>query len=194
MPSQKLNLPSPASQPMSLKIISGSLRGKTLTTPSHSLRPTSSKVRGAIFNSIAPYLEEAAFLDLCAGSGAMGFEALSRGSKHATFVDSHPSAIAALKKNVASLDLAEQTTIVRSDAYTFLSKTTKIFDIIFVDPPYDSNLGARLIEQIDQGNFLTPCALVLLESPKPLPTTSHLKLKKEKIYGNTSVYILTNES
>lgn len=150
-------------------------------------------MRAALFNICAHEIEGASFLDLCAGSGAVGFEALSRGAAHVTFVDSHPSAISAIRKNAEALGVAEQTTILRRPAQKALTQLKDSFDIIFVDPPYDSPIAPALIEALDQKNLLSEGGLLFFESPHSPPKTKYIKLKNKKEYGNTSLHIFTRE-
>lgn len=142
-------------------------------------------------------IEGAHFLDLCSGSGAMAFEAISHGASHATCVDSHPAAIKAIHQNAKELKVTDQITVIRSDALKAIGRLKGPFDIIFIDPPYESTIAHALIEAIDQkepsNHFFNPDALIILENPLPPPTTTRLHLKKKKSYGNTFLYIFKGE-
>ncbi len=131
---------------MSLKILGGRLRGKTLVTPNvETTRPTLAILRKAVFDIVQMQIEEAHVLDLYAGSGAIGFEALSRGAVAATFVETNPRAFGCIKKNMQALGVEKESTLVSYDAPLFLKKLSKAkasFDLIYVDPPYA--LGTRL--------------------------------------------------
>lgn len=122
-----------------MRIIAGTYRGRNLKSPPDGkTRPTSDRLRETLFNILNPQIDEdTVFLDLCAGSGAVGIEALSRGAKHATFVDISRKACALIEENLDALKVPEeQTTVVMSDAEKFLSKSEQSFDIIYFDPPY----------------------------------------------------------
>jgi 16S rRNA (guanine966-N2)-methyltransferase len=131
---------------MSLKILGGRFRGRILVTPNiETTRPTLAILRKAVFDILQTQIEDAHVLDLYAGSGAMGFEALSRGAAAATFVETNTRAFSCIKKNVETLGVEKESTLVSYDALLFLKKLGKekiSFDLIYVDPPYA--LGARL--------------------------------------------------
>jgi 16S rRNA (guanine966-N2)-methyltransferase len=133
-----------------LRIIAGKYRGRNLKSPpSLDTRPTSDRLRETLFNVIAPRIEDARFLDLCAGSGAIGIEALSRGAAHVTFVDRSRKMCGLIESN---LDLCrvpeEQTEVILAEAASFLRqaavRNSGPWDLIFFDPPYKSNYGALL--------------------------------------------------
>ena len=128
-----------------MRIIAGTYRGRNLKSPpSLQVRPTSDRLRETLFNVIAPRIQSTRFLDLCAGSGAVGIEALSRGAAHSTFVDRSRTITALIKAN---LDLCrvpeEQTKVVQGEAAEFIreaiSRESKPWDIVFFDPPYASD-------------------------------------------------------
>jgi 16S rRNA (guanine966-N2)-methyltransferase len=123
-----------------LKIIGGTYRNRLLKAPkSDTTRPTLAVLRKAVFDILQPTIAEATFLDLFAGSGLMGLEALSRGAAHATFVEHHPTALRAIKENISMLKVQDQCAILALDAQralrTFAKKKYQ-FDIIYMDPPY----------------------------------------------------------
>lgn len=125
-----------------MRIIAGKYRGRKLKSPpSLKTRPTSDRLRETLFNILAPRIEGARFLDLCAGSGAVGIEALSRGAAHATFVDRSRKMYALIETNLDLLNVADdETEVVSREALEFLSRSVKKeaepFDVIFFDPPY----------------------------------------------------------
>lgn len=129
---------------MSLHIIAGFLKNRSLFTPkSQQTRPTSSRLRGTFFNICQHCIEEADFLDLFAGSGAMGIEALSRGAKSSTFVDNHKEATHCIVKNVQNLNIKEKSVIIHGDVLEVVrrfSESRKQFDLIYADPPYGKML------------------------------------------------------
>lgn len=126
---------------MSLRIIGGAFKGRSLKTPKVSTtRPTQGMLREAVFNICQNVIEGARFLDLFAGSGAMGIEAISRGAGQATFVEQNRQAIACIKENIAAFEIEGQTQIIALDAVRALHSLAKQgskFDLVYVDPPYD---------------------------------------------------------
>ena len=123
-----------------MRIVAGKYRGRTLTEFSgDDIRPTSDKVRESLFNIIQNKTPNSVFLDLYAGTGAMGIEALSRYAKSVTFNDMSKSSLMVLKKNLEKLKVDDEFEVSNCDAVRFLSLTNKKFDIIFIDPPYKSD-------------------------------------------------------
>src|SRR5438093_6584981 len=133
-----------------MRIIAGKYRGRRLKSPpSLQTRPTSDRLRETLFNILAPRIEGARFLDLCAGSGAVGIEALSRGAAHVTFVDQSGKMCALIEANLEALNVDEdEIDVVSVEAAEFLrrraSKTTEPFDVIFFDPPYRDDYDSVL--------------------------------------------------
>ncbi len=125
------------SGPSQVRIIGGQWRGRKLSFDGgHDLRPTLGRTRETLFNWLRPRIRGARILDLFAGSGALGFEALSQGAAHATFVETNGRTIAALKTNAANLNIEERCTIIQTDALRFLQRMTEPVDIVFLDPPF----------------------------------------------------------
>ncbi len=133
-----------------MRIIAGKYRGRKLKSPpSLQTRPTSDRLRETLFNILAPKIGGARFLDLCAGSGAIGIEALSRGAAHVTFVDRSRKMYALIETNLKTLDASDdESEVVSKEALEFLRKHTKseagAFDIVFFDPPYAMDYEAVL--------------------------------------------------
>lgn len=124
-----------------MRIITGSLRGRKLETLSgENTRPTSDRVKEGLFSAIQFQIEGRAVLDLFAGSGQLGLEALSRGAKEAVFVDESRSAVKIIEKNIASCSMQALAKVVCSDYGAFFTRNTKRFDLAFLDPPYQSGL------------------------------------------------------
>lgn len=120
-----------------MRIITGSRRGKKLKTlEGNAVRPTPDHVKESLFNILQFDIEGRAFLDLFAGSGQIGLEALSRGADHAVFVDSSRASCAVVQDNIKTADFAAQARVVNSDYASFLMRSTERFDIAFLDPPY----------------------------------------------------------
>jgi 16S rRNA (guanine966-N2)-methyltransferase len=171
-----------------LRIVAGTLGGRRLKAPpGRGTRPTSDRVREALF-SILGDLEQARVLDLFAGSGALGIEALSRGASSAVFVDSDPRAIAAIRANLDSLGIEAQTH--ERPALAYLNNASDgPFDLVFLDPPYSSasELAGPLSERLPP--VLTDSARIVSESDKRHPLHLTLPLLDERVYGDTRIAI-----
>jgi 16S rRNA (guanine966-N2)-methyltransferase len=128
------------------RIVSGAWRGRRLAVPQDAaVRPTAERVREAWLSILAPRLSGARVLDLFAGSGALGLEALSRGAAHATFVESRAASLTALRANVAMLDAADRVTVTRADALRFVGELgSEAFDIALADPPFMSDFAKQV--------------------------------------------------
>lgn len=175
-----------------LRIIGGAFKSRLLKTPkSQQTRPTSSLVRKAFFDICRNEVVDARFLDLYAGSGAMGIEALSRGASHATFVDFHKQAIQCLKENIKMLQLEEQSTILMKDALTALKALKNrgaLFDLIYIDPPYDQD-PFPILQFLDENPLLAEAGFLFFEeqSPSKIPIEQlqNLKWIQERKFGTT---------
>ena len=170
-----------------MRVIAGTLKGRRLQAPKgDATRPTSDRVREALFSILGDVVQDAAVLDLFAGTGALGIEALSRGAASAQFVDSATPAIEVLQRNLQGLDGAE---VVRRDARAALETARaagRQYDLVFVDPPYKAapRLGAELGESI--AAVLAADGLVVTESDRRTPIElSTLRLTDERRYGDT---------
>ena len=149
-----------------LRIVGGKYRSRVLTGFENiGVRPTSDMARESLFNILQTRIYGSVFLDLFAGSGAVGIEALSRGAKKVVFNDSSRQSISVIKKNLEKLKVSEDYSVVNFDAVTFLARTDIKFDIIYIDPPYDSGLGEDAVKS--SKNALAEGGLVVLESEKP---------------------------
>ena len=174
-----------------MRIIAGACKGTIIAAPrGRCTRPTADKVRGAIFNILGD-VSGMAVLDLFAGSGALGLEALSRGAAQATLVDNGASAIATIHKNITKLKL-ENAHAARRDYLAFLkhaAKKQERFDLIFVDPPYRMH---RVVEP-ELGRWLprvaAPGGMVIVESDSREEVSLPLELVTEKVYGDTRIRI-----
>ena len=155
-----------------MRIIAGKYRGRRLKSPpSDRTRPTSDRLRETLFNVLAPRIEDARFLDLCAGTGAIGLEALSRGAQHVTFVDQSRQSCALIETNVSALSVPRSDfEIENADAFDFLRKRKSgetPCDLIFFDPPYSADYG-RLLNHIGEhaDQLLAAGAIVVVEHRK----------------------------
>lgn len=174
-----------------IRITGGINRSRLLETPNVSTtKPTMDKVRAGVFSALGPAVEGANVLDLFAGSGSYGFEALSRGAARATFVDSSFVAVDTIKKNAAKLN-QENVTIIQGDVLTFLEQNLQEFSIIFVDPPYKLDVYEDVVKTLIRRNILSSNAIIVLESERELNIDESLfgKVKLYK-YGLAKVYIL----
>lgn len=174
-----------------IRITGGENRSRLLETPNTTLtKPTMDKVRAAVFSALGDAINHARVLDLFAGSGSYGFEALSRGAKEVTFVDSSFEAIKAIKKNAANLN-KENVDILNSDVLAFLSQNSQEFDIVFVDPPYKLDVYENVVETLIRRNILSSGGIIVLESERELNIDeSMFKSVRFYKYGLAKVYIL----
>jgi 16S rRNA (guanine(966)-N(2))-methyltransferase RsmD len=174
-----------------MRVIAGRWGGRRLQAPpGDATRPTSDRVREALFSVLGASVEGARVLDLFAGSGALGIEALSRGAAEATFVDSGNAAIAALRANLEALGAEAETR--RQDARRFLSGASaaaRQYDLVFLDPPYRhaGRLGGELSDMLPA--VLAPGATVVTESDRRSPLDLELPLHDERRYGDTLIRI-----
>lgn len=178
-----------------MRIVGGRCRGRVLSSfKGMSIRPTSDKVREAVFNILPRDFPFKKVLDLFAGTGALGIEALSRGSEEAVFIDSDPRATELVRKNLASCGLLEAASVYRRDslsAIRFLSERGKGFDLIFIDPPYASALAEETLKAVDAAGLLNEGGTVVAETSRRNPIevkTANLVLLDERRYGDTLIY------
>lgn len=171
-----------------LRIIGGQYRSRKLSFPDvEGLRPTGDRIRETLFNWLAPAIEGARCLDLFAGSGALGFEALSRGAKHVILVEQSPEACDHLRKNLGLLNAQAQADILCTDSQHALQTITEPFDIIFLDPPFASGQLTSICAKLEERGLLTPGGLVYLEEAKSSPTTvlpARWQLHRDKTSGH----------
>jgi 16S rRNA (guanine966-N2)-methyltransferase len=168
-----------------VRVVAGRFKGRTLHAPAGmSTRPTSDKVREAVF-SVLGDIEDADVLDLFAGSGALGIEALSRGASTALFVDSDPKAVAAIRRNLDGVGV--EAPVQKRDALRYLTSADGRFEVVFIDPPYSSapRLGEPLSRLLPA--VLSQNALIVTESDKRAPLELELPLEFERDYGDTRI-------
>lgn len=150
-----------------MRIASGKYRGMEIETPRGSkTRPTGGRLKKSLFDILAPSLPGARVLDLFAGAGALGLEALSRGAAHVTFVERNRGASETIRKNVERLGLGEQVELLRREARSALGllvEREETFDVVLIDPPYRSEMHASLLQRIGSMSLVSPGGLVILE-------------------------------
>lgn len=182
-----------------MRIIAGELRGRTLLSPKDTaIRPTSDRAREALFNMLQHGdhpLEGARFLDLFAGTGAIGFEAISRGASHVQAIDNDAAAVRLIQENAHRLGVASRLTAVRRDA-TQLGTTDRPFDIVFVDPPYGEPLAVTALRALVRGGWLVNDALIILEQSSKGPVDRDIAgftILRERRYGAGRFLFLQQE-
>ncbi len=179
---------------MFLRVISGSVRGKKLLCAEGTdVRPTLDRVKESVFNMLAFDIPDACVLDLFSGSGSLGIEALSRGARHCTFIDNAEKSVAITKKNIESTHFDSLSTVLKCDSIDYISKTDKQFDIIFIDPPYESDLYFQALDKIRQKGILAENGLIVLEYDLELTphfNTDGFEIIKDKKYGRVKILIM----
>lgn len=173
-----------------MRVVAGSSRGRKLTAPSgNDVRPTSDRVREAVFNALRSLqaIEGARVLDLFAGSGALGIEALSRGAASAVFVDHDAASRAAIVANLEATAVADRAEVVRSDATGFLREPSEPFDLVLLDPPYRFADWDSLLTVL--AGALTPNAVVVIESDREVTLPEGWRVERQKRYGSTFIAI-----
>jgi 16S rRNA (guanine966-N2)-methyltransferase len=173
-----------------VRIVGGQLGGRVLRAPSGAAtRPTSEKVREAVFDILGS-VTESRVLDLFAGTGALGLEALSRGAAHATFVDSARSAVTALRGNLRALGLEDRATVIAGDAVACARQVPPAaWQLVFVDPPYRSDLAVRAVAALP-ADHLAPDAVIVIEHDRhnvPPDALGSLLRTDQRRYGDTLI-------
>ncbi len=180
-----------------MRVITGSARGRRLAElKGEQTRPTTDKVKESMFDAIQFDVPESRVLDLFAGTGQLGIEALSRGAKSAVFVDERTDAVKLIRENLALCRLTEGAQVICGDAMGYLNGVREKFDIILLDPPYESGLLERAIAHIAKFDILSPCGIMIAESPadKQLPTLqAPYGIYRERRYGKIKVTIYHRE-
>lgn len=178
-----------------MRVITGTARGKRLETPigTDIVRPTGDKVKEAIFSIIQFDIENSVVLDLFAGSGQLGIEALSRGAKEAYFIDCVPSSVELIKRNIHSCSFDEVSKVYRADYSAFLNGTKEKFDIAFLDPPYNADFIDNALGLVAKKmkNF----GIIICEHGEKVPVCDLDGFsRKDKRYGKTMVSVFRKEA
>jgi len=182
-----------------MRIIGGTRRGLKLAEVGEGdvaahLRPTSDRVREAIFNLLINAhgnpVADARVLDLFAGTGALGLEALSRGAVAATFVDDGTKALTLLRANIAKMRVEGESRVIRQDARRLGANPASGYDLVFLDPPYGKGLGEVALAAVTQGGWLAPGAMVVWEEGAAPAVPEGFVLADQRKYGDTIVTLL----
>ncbi|GGA40137.1 16S rRNA (guanine(966)-N(2))-methyltransferase RsmD [Paenibacillus physcomitrellae] len=183
-----------------MRVISGSARGRALkAVPGMGTRPTTDKVKEAIFSIIGPYFDGGNVLDLFAGTGGLGIEALSRGMDKGVFIDMDYKALETIKANLKQTGLTGQAEVYKNDAeraLKALAKREMCFDLVFLDPPYRLKHGAELMLKLEELELVSEDAVVMLEyeSSYEYPEViGGFHLTRKAVYGETAVSIYRRE-
>jgi 16S rRNA (guanine966-N2)-methyltransferase len=177
-----------------MRVVGGELRSRRLQRPPAGVRPTSDRVREALFSRLGD-LTGQRVLDLFTGTGALAIEALSRGASHAVLVDQSSGSLAVARSNLANLDLEDRSRVVRGDAVRVARQLSGSppFDLVFLDPPYGSDRLVPGLEVLVEVGLLAPGATLVVEGPKrhALAPVSGLAVVDERGYGDTKLTWLT---
>lgn len=169
-----------------MRVISGKSRGKKLVSlEGDNTRPTLDRVKEAMFNKIQFNIKDATVLDLFAGTGALGIETLSRGAKQVYFCDKAPEAIKVIKQNIANTHNLDKSVIFNNDCSDTLEKLkdeNKKFNIVFLDPPYKTNLAIESLQKIIMSNLLTEDGIVIIETDDINKEKEILKIENIEIF------------
>ncbi len=185
-----------------MRIIAGQNRGRKLkSVPGMKTRPTADRVKEAVFSSIDGRLYECRFLDVFGGTGSISLEALSRGAAEAVVLEKDADALKVIQENIAACGQQTRCKVMRGDSVSSLDalgRQGKCFDVIYVDPPYQSGLYETVLQKIAAGKLLAPDGMILLECAKNASLSvenSIFFIYKEKSYGDTRiVYVKYKES
>lgn len=161
-----------------LRIIAGAFGGRQLDTPpgkSMTTRPMLDRVKEALFDILARRVEDVRVLDLCSGTGSLGLEALSRGARHVTFVESDARNIGLIQTNIEKLGVQHKATVIRGQLPGILGKTKGPFDLVFFDPPYESSLVNHVLPRLGRKSSLTPNAILVIHRDRRSPPLKHAK-------------------
>lgn len=182
-----------------MRITGGRMRGRRLAAPkTRDIRPTSDRVREAVFSMVGQDLEGLNVMDLFAGTGALGIEALSRGCARAVFVDNSGRALELIRRNLLLCGPEQAARVIRWDLSRGLPGNALIpegrFDLVFMDPPYGRSLASPVLESLGASDLLGPDALVIVETASgetPQVPQGLMKPLRSRVYGDTKIHLLT---
>lgn len=177
-----------------MRIISGKAKGRKILSPAtNETRPTLDRIKEAIFNIIQIYVPDAVTIDVFAGTGSLGLEAASRGAREVYLIDKSPVTFPLLKQNIENLHFEDNCYALNTDAYSALrnfASKGKVFDLIFIDPPYLKNLIPEAIRIVDENNMLHKDGIIVTKidsSEEIFEGTKNIKMYDKRKYGNTTV-------
>lgn len=177
-----------------MRVTAGKYRGRKLFVPrGHLIRPTSDMVRESIFNILGAKVSNSRVLDLFAGTGALGLEALSRGAREAVFADKRNTSLAAVNRNIQALSLTGQCRVLKIDLKRGLGRLkneAEPFELIFMDPPYTANVVGKILDQLAESRLAAPQAQAVAEHDSKLDLTGSLEhwiLTQQRRYGQTTI-------
>lgn len=183
-----------------MRVIAGKARSLQLkTVPGMEVRPTTDKIKETLFNMLAPRIPDACFLDMFAGSGAIGIEALSRGAKKAVFIEQSKTAVRCIRENLAHVKMSDEAEVIQQDAVTsirYLAQKGYCFDLIFMDPPYEKGLEQEVLFALEHSGILAEDGMVIVEASKStgfeyIGDTSFI-IRKTKVYKTNQHVFLVN--
>jgi 16S rRNA (guanine966-N2)-methyltransferase len=183
-----------------VRIISGQWRGRRLISPdTNQTRPTADRVKESVFNILQTRLQDASILDCFSGTGNLGLEALSRGAKHAHLIEQNKQAKQIIEQNCEQFKAKERSTIIQGDFFDViqqLNKNNVVFDVIFVDPPYEQGLQQKTLKVLSESNCVIKETIIVVEhkTTTQLPQNAGELIKKQtRKYGMTSVSFYIKE-
>lgn len=176
-----------------MRIIAGENKGRRLVAPKGmNTRPTADRVREALFNVLAPYIEDSTVLDVFGGTGAFSLEAVSRGAKKAVIIDNDRNACLAIEQNISLCRAEDRVRLCRGDAAQQLPLLKENFDIIFLDPPYAKDLLFPIISLILKNKLLKDDGLLIIETAAAKDLSAlPVEVKREAYYGDTKLIYCT---
>lgn len=172
-----------------MRVITGTAKGRRLETLSgEEVRPTTDRIKEAVFSIVQFQIQGRSFLDLFAGSGQMGIEAISRGAESATFVDSKKQSVSVIKKNLETTNFSEQAKVFNMDSFHFLSMKDQEFDVAFLDPPYKTGVLEKALEMVPA--VMKKTGIILCENPvdeQLLESYGDFLLDRQYRYGKIKI-------
>ena len=176
-----------------MRVVAGIRKGLKLKAPEgEGTRPTTDRVKESVFNIIQQYVPAGRVLDLFAGSGALGIEALSRRSSHCVFVEHDKRAFALVRQNIELARLTDVSELVFSDSLVYLNRVSGSFDIIFIDPPYNKGFFTPVLDTIFKKNLLADGGIIVAETEKDGEEAVHpgFTVIRQAVYGKTVITVL----
>ncbi|MGC7870439.1 16S rRNA (guanine(966)-N(2))-methyltransferase RsmD [Desulfosporosinus sp. SYSU MS00001] len=180
-----------------MRIIAGEMRGRILKAVEGMLtRPTSDKVKGAIFNVLGERIIDARVLDLFSGTGNLALEALSRGAREAVLVEKSHNALEVIQENIGRLGLGPKTKVLHMDAFKYLENCSdEAYDLIFLDPPYHKELVLQSLKTLSSSTYLAPNGVIIAETAKDELLNENdaffsFEIRKTSLYGDTKVWYI----